>query len=487
MLVKRLTLTHFRGLTNATLDFTPGFNLIVGINGAGKTSVLEALRILLARALPSLTSARPVPGIGLTSNDITVGHQQTALELQLTCHRQDFTLPLTEQRESTRSNVKRDTGFKSIGETDADQQAQAEGVRRESTSLRHGKRPAVGDPRLEGTLRGQTNELPNVSGELNPTPEKDVRKLSPEPMILYCSVRRSIPNTVTPKGKVGSAHQGAFTIDRGLEVGKIINWWRSKDAIAKEDPLSRSAKQLLATHAALEKLLPHLKGWKVRGQQLTVEKSVEIDTLNMETGQPDTKTETRRLPVEFLSDGERSLVAIGIDIAWRLADLNQKSDTPLEEGTGVVLIDEIDLHLHPQWQRTVIESLRSAFPKLQFICSTHSLFLIQSQRQGNLIRLDQVGDEEEPAEQYHHKSIEDIAEEVQGVEIPQRSQRYLDMMAVAEEYYTLLRSSTAEQQGTDQLHELRRRLDELLMPFSDDPAFQALLKQERILKLGAEE
>lgn len=485
MLVKRLTLTHFRGLTNATLDFTPGFNLIVGINGAGKTSVLEALRILLAHALPNLTSARPVPGIGLAANDITVGHQQTTLELKLTCHGQDFTLPLTEQRESTRSNVKRDAGFKSIGETDADQQAQAEGIRREHTSLRQGKRPTQGDPRLEGTLRGQTNVLPNVSGELDPRPDKAIRKRKPEPLVLYLSVRRAITN-MTP-GKGGTAHQGSFAIDRGLEAGKVLNWWRSKAALAKEAPTLRSAKQLDATRAALERLLPHLKRWEIREHKLTVERTVQIDTLNSTTGQPEVKTETRRLPIEFLSDGERSLIAIGVEISCRLADLNDQSDLPLEEGSGVVLIDELDLHLHPQWQRTVIESLRSAFPKLQFICSTHSLFLIQSQRHGNLIRLDREGDEEEPAEHYHHKSIEDIAEEVQGVVIPQRSQRYLDMMAVAEEYYSLLRHSTAEQQGNDQLLELKRRLDELVMPFSDDPAFQALLKQERILKLGAEE
>jgi len=142
------------------------------------------------------------------------------------------------------------------------------------------------------------------------------------------------------------------------------------------------------------------------------------------------------------------------------------------------------LHLHPQWQRTVVEGLRSAFPNLQFICSTHSLFLIQSQRTGNLIRLDNVGDEERPAEAFHQKSIEDIAEEVQGVEMPQKSQRYLDMMTAAEAYYGLLRQQTA---SPAELEELKLRLDELAVPFSDDPAFQALLKQQRLLALGNED
>ena len=109
------------------------------------------------------------------------------------------------------------------------------------------------------------------------------------------------------------------------------------------------------------------------------------------------------------------------------------------------------------------------------------MFLIQAQRTGNLIRLDNVRDEEYSAEAFHQKSIEDIAEEVQGVEIPQKSQRYLDKLAAAEQYYTLLRNASA---NPGELEALKNRLDELSTPYSDDPAYQALLKQQRLLALG---
>jgi predicted ATP-binding protein involved in virulence len=137
----------------------------------------------------------------------------------------------------------------------------------------------------------------------------------------------------------------------------------------------------------------------------------------------------------------------------------------------------LDLHLHPKWQRTIIESLRSAFPRLQFICTTHSPFLIQSQRLGNLIQLDKEGDEEAAAEEFHRQSIEDIVEDVQGVELPQKSKRYLDMMEAAESYYRRLHE-VADEADTELLS-LKKRLDELTIPFGDDAAFAALLKYER--------
>src|SRR5205823_6629217 len=97
--------------------------------------------------------------------------------------------------------------------------------------------------------------------------------------------------------------------------------------------------------------------------------------------------------------------------------------------------DEIELHLHPTWQRTVVEKLRTTFPNIQFIATTHSPFVIQSLRPGELINLD-------PDEfgEYADKSIEDIAENVMGVEVPQKSERYQHMMRAAEEFFRLIRT-----------------------------------------------
>ncbi len=81
------------------------------------------------------------------------------------------------------------------------------------------------------------------------------------------------------------------------------------------------------------------------------------------------------LDVNQLSQGEKSLLALVGDIARRLAILNPSLDNPLE-GEGVVMIDEVDLHLHPKWQHDLVDKLVQTFPNVQFILTTHSPHII---------------------------------------------------------------------------------------------------------------
>src|SRR5262249_50617365 len=78
------------------------------------------------------------------------------------------------------------------------------------------------------------------------------------------------------------------------------------------------------------------------------------------------------LDARQLSDGERGLLALVLDLARRLSQANPGLSDPVKLGEAVVLIDELDLHLHPKWQRTIVERLTKAFPSCQFIATTHS-------------------------------------------------------------------------------------------------------------------
>ena len=82
-----------------------------------------------------------------------------------------------------------------------------------------------------------------------------------------------------------------------------------------------------------------------------------------------------KLSVNQLSQGEKSLMALVGDIARRLAMMNPSLNNPLQ-GKGIILIDEIDMHLHPQWQRSIIQRLQTTFPNCQFILTTHSPLVI---------------------------------------------------------------------------------------------------------------
>ena len=87
----------------------------------------------------------------------------------------------------------------------------------------------------------------------------------------------------------------------------------------------------------------------------------------------------RRLPWMMLSDGMRSVIALAMDIAWRAVVLNpQLGAKAPEQATGIVLIDELDLALHPVWQRRIVGDLSRAFPSIQFIATTHSPQIIGS-------------------------------------------------------------------------------------------------------------
>tara|TARA_B100000700_G_scaffold35957_1_gene35099 strand:- start:1121 stop:2659 length:1539 start_codon:yes stop_codon:yes gene_type:complete len=186
------------------------------------------------------------------------------------------------------------------------------------------------------------------------------------------------------------------------------------------------------------------------------------------------------IPFEHLSDGQRTILGLFCDIARRAAILNphMKEDV-CTETQGVVLIDELDLHLHPKWQRRVIEDLRTIFPKMQFICTTHSAFLIQSLRSAEeLLLLDG-----EPLLEYDSKGIEEIARNM-GVQSPEFSLRYKEMKQVSHDFLDILDS---EELSKEEFHErYRQQLAELIAPYSDNPAFQAFLERKYTSKTGHE-
>jgi len=202
----------------------------------------------------------------------------------------------------------------------------------------------------------------------------------------------------------------------------------------------------------------------------------EIQDLRFEVEEADLiaiASDGSELPFRMWSDGYRNMLGMVADLAHRAAILNPHLGVEAARQTeGLVLIDEIDLHLHPKWQRRVVENLKTAFPLLQFITTTHSPFIIQSLRDHELINLDDELRETAPS-----PSLEDIAEVVMGIPVPQRSERKRQMMDAAVAYYSALEA--AKTASPESLAALKARLDELSSPFSDEVAYYAFLQMKR--------
>jgi hypothetical protein len=111
-----------------------------------------------------------------------------------------------------------------------------------------------------------------------------------------------------------------------------------------------------------------------------------------------------RYPIEELSDGYRSVLSLTFDIVRHLAAVHGASrvfdvEQPnMVSAPGIVLIDEIDAHLHPSWQRTIGQWFRARFPRVQFIVTTHSPLICQAAEVGTVFRLPMISDDGEQGE-----------------------------------------------------------------------------------------
>lgn len=172
----------------------------------------------------------------------------------------------------------------------------------------------------------------------------------------------------------------------------------------------------------------------------------------------------------YMSDGLQSMINIVSEIAHRCIELNGFLGLNAVKMTpGVVMIDEIDLYLHPHWQKHVLQDLTQAFPMIQFIVSTHSPFIVQSLKEGQLVSFDDnVLTSGEP----FREGLEDIASERMGLHQDIRSKRFNEMVDAATR---LFEATDNDCKDKDKLKAL---LDEIEAEFSGDPAYLALIKTE---------
>lgn len=161
----------------------------------------------------------------------------------------------------------------------------------------------------------------------------------------------------------------------------MLNWFR-KITVQKYQRLEKNL-PVVSTHSAvykaIEKCFEQMTGYEDSNVYYN------MDTNELKIDYTDTNGYRMSEPFGNLSDGYKCTISLIADIAYRMAVLNpQYSDNVLTETQGLIMIDEVDLHLHPKWQQKVIGALQSIFPKIQFIVTTHAPAVINSVYSKNL-------------------------------------------------------------------------------------------------------
>ena len=149
-------------------------------------------------------------------------------------------------------------------------------------------------------------------------------------------------------------------VENSIDFKTFFEWFRNQEDIENEYIRDNGNNKyrdpsLECVRRAVEAMLDQVTGLRIKRNpvRMVVEKNGS------------------ELLVDNLSDGEKCTLALFGDLARRLAIANPDMDNPLC-GEGIVLIDEIELHMHPTWQRKILSTLKKTFPNIQFIITTHS-------------------------------------------------------------------------------------------------------------------
>ncbi len=319
-MIESLIIDNFRGIRHLNVRLGGRMNLFAGENGAGKSTVLQALRYLMSWYVARVLN-RDGRGLTLRQSDITLGQPFCRLIIHL---EDGTTWKLYKKSNKYRGKPNDRTDL-------TDLTALADAL--VSDHERFGgyiKFPVVG---CYGVDRAVAEVKPKLS----------------------------------KKSKMGPLDSYDSRLNNGHNFSNFFTWFRESEDIENEELRDKGSinpnGQLNAVRSALEQVSNDYTRFRVSRNPR--------DFLMDKDGV--------QFSINQLSDGEKCYLTLVGDIARMLAMTNQAADNPLE-GKGCILIDEVDLHLHPVWQSEILGRLTRIFRRCQFIITTHSPFVVTNVR-----------------------------------------------------------------------------------------------------------
>ncbi|MDX2247972.1 MAG: AAA family ATPase [Bacteroidia bacterium] len=240
-------------------------------------------------------------------------------------------------------------------------------------------------------------------------------KVFTEPVITEDTNSKIIPwlreNALLPKGKGWfGAGYGAFrrltrnnrilvpSLQQPLRYTNFYSQFREEEALEAFETWLVYLDYKISKSDGKDELATRQQAWGIEAINKLLPEGNRFDSIDS-NGRIWFITGNTKVSTIALSDGFRSIMAMAGDLVWRLIEAFPDSSNPLEE-EGVVLIDELDIHLHPTWQRNIAGLLRQTFPCLQFIMATHSPLVAASAgedavtyrfyREGNQIEVESI-------------------------------------------------------------------------------------------------
>lgn len=379
---------NFKGIEEWNIIFEPGFNLIKGVNGRGKTSVLEAIAVGLGGFVAGLD--------GVATRHFS---------------REEIRQVYTTVGDGS-------YGKKIVVPTEVYLEADVDGVsydwvrgRKDIKTSRSTIQPRDICQKASLMANEENKELP-VLAYLGAGRVWSQRRERVENIF-----RKQYFRTV---GYTDALHDAS-------NIKLLLNW------CVKMEQVAWQKEKKIAEYEAVKKAVSDFMQYMEPGDVCRVFYDKQQEELMYERGQ-------KVLPVMSLSAGYQSLVWMVFDIAYRMAVLNPFMKDDIAKASGIVLIDEIDMHLHPKWQWNIINALRNVFPNVQFIAATHSPILFASAKDVWLIDVD--AEEIEYSHSHYgidiNTSLKTYQETIEmPVEVKQKADAFHDAMD-AEKYETAL-------------------------------------------------